>query len=96
MDILNNSIERLETKVEGQYETLHSRISDMRDDVHREMGEKHEAVMAKLDAGAKNSADQHKAIADRVAENEKWRYLLIGGAIVIGYVIAHIKLDKLF
>lgn len=96
VDVLNNDLTRLEGKVEGQYETLHGRISDMRDDFHREMAEKHEIVIAKLDAGAKNSSEQHKAIADRVAENEKWRYLLIGGAIVLGYVIAHIKLDKLF
>ena len=96
MESIGHNIERLEQKVEGQYETLHSRISDMRDDMHREIGEKHEAVMAKLDETKKASSDQHKAIADKVAEQEKWRYLLIGGATVLGYVIAHIKLDKLF
>lgn len=96
METIGHNIERLEQKVEGQYETLHSRISDMRDDMHREMGEKHDAVIAKIDASQQASASQHKAIADRVAENEKWRYLLIGGAIVLGYIIAHIKLEKLF
>lgn len=96
MESIGHNIERLEQKVEGQYETLHSRISDMRDDMHREIGEKHDIVIAKLDETKKASSDQHKAIAEKVAEQERWRYLLIGGAIVLGYVIAHIKLEKLF
>lgn len=93
---VNHNIEKLETKVEGQYNALHSRISDMRDDVQKEIGDKHTALVEKLDQQSVNSAVQHKAIADKVAEQEKWRYLLMGGAIVVGYILAHIKIDKLF
>jgi len=96
MQTIGHNIEALEEKVETQYATLHSRISDMRDDMHKEITNKHDAVIKKLDDQSKTSAEQHKAIAEKVSEQEKWRYLLIGGAIVIGYVLAHIKLDRLF
>ena len=86
MEAIGHNIERLELKVEGQYETLHSRISDMRDDMHREINSKHEAVMKKLDAQSAASAEQHKAIWDKVSSFERWRWMLVGGAIVAGYV----------
>ena len=93
---IGHNIEKLETKVEGQYNTLHSRISDMRDDVHKEINDKHTALMNKLDDQNKNSSDQHAAISKKVGEMEKWRWMIMGGAIVIGYVLAHIKLEKFF
>lgn len=93
---VNHNIEKLETKVEGQYNALHSRISDMRDDVQKEIADKHTAIVDKLDQQSVNSAAQHKEISAKVAEQEKWRYLLIGGAAVIGYILAHIKIERLF
>lgn len=92
---IGNDIEKLETKVEGQYNTLHSRISDMRDDVHRELDSKHTALMNKLDQQSKSSSEQHLAISKKVSEMEKWRWMVMGAAAVVGYILAHIKLDKL-
>lgn len=92
---IGHDIEKLETKVEGQYNTLHSRISDMRDDVHRELNDKHSALMKKLDEQSKSSSEQHLAISKKVSEMEKWRWMVMGAAIVVGYILAHIKLDKL-
>ena len=93
---IGHNIEKLETKVESQYNTLHSRISDMRDDVHKEIGDKHNLLMEKLDAQARSSSEQHASISKKVGEMEKWRWMIMGGAIVIGYVLAHIKLEKFF
>jgi hypothetical protein len=88
-------IEKLETKVEGQYNMLHSRISDMRDDVHKELNDKHAALMDKLDEQSKSSSEQHAVISKKVSEMEKWRWMIMGAAIVAGYILAHVKLDKL-
>jgi hypothetical protein len=27
---------------------------------------------------------------------EKWRWMIMGGALVVGYVLAHIKMENLF
>ncbi len=96
MTSLGSNIEHLEVKVEQQYATLHSRISDMRDDVHKEINDKHQAVIDKLDAQAKAQSEQHKEMNGKLATFEKWRWMIMGGALVAGYVLAHVKLEKFF
>jgi len=93
---INNSIEKLEEKIDENYATLHHRISDMRDDLHKDIEAKHDKVIEKLDAQTKASTEQHKSIAEKINSIEKWRWMIMGGAIVVGYVLAHLKLEKLF
>jgi hypothetical protein len=35
-------------------------------------------------------------ISTRINVLEKWRWMIFGGAIVVGYILAHIRIDKLF
>ena len=91
-----HNMEKLETKMEGQYQTLHSRISDLRDDITYNMEIKNNKIIQKLEEQASEASFQHKALNDRLIDLEKWRWMLIGGAIVVGYLIAHLKLEKLF
>lgn len=91
-----HSIEKIEQKVEGQYQTLHSRISDMRDDLRSEIDKKHDQMMSMLKEHMDAELQHHEAMRDKISTIEKWRWMIMGAAGVIGYVIAHIKLDKLF
>lgn len=93
---INASVEKLEKKIDSNYVTLHERISSLRDDLHNSIEVKHDKVMEKLDEQSKASSSQHSAIAQKVQSLEKWRWMIMGAAIVVGYVLAHIKLDKLF
>ena len=95
VDSIAGNVTKLEQKIDTNYATLHSRISDMRDDLRNDIDTKHEKIIDKLDVQAKASAEQHKAIAEKINAIEKWRYMLVGGAVVIGYILAHIKLEKL-
>jgi hypothetical protein len=36
------------------------------------------------------------SISNRIQTLEKWRWMIFGGAIVAGYMLAHVRLDKLF
>ena len=89
-------MEKLEDKIDTNYATLHHRISDMRDDLRSDIETKHDKLIDKLDFQAKSSTEQHKQIAEKLHAVEKWRWMIMGGAIVIGYVLAHLKLEKLF
>lgn len=91
-----HNIEKLETKVDGQYSTLHHRISDLRDDLSTSISQKHDQIVEKLDNQAKEDQSAHRALAERLNDIEKWRWMLIGAAVVIGYILAHLKLEKLF
>jgi len=96
VEAISTDINKMGEKIDSNYATLHHRISDMRDDFHKSLEEKHEKVINKLDAQAKLSSDQHQAIAEKVQSFEKWRWMIMGAAIVVGYVLAHIKLENLF
>jgi len=96
VDTIVDSVTKLETKIDSNYATLHRRISDMRDDLRNDIETKHEKIIDKLDAQTKSSTEQHAAIAIKINAIEKWRYMMVGGAVVIGYILAHIKLEKLF
>lgn len=91
-----HNVEKLEQKVEGQYQTLHSRISDMRDDLRAEIDNKHEAVMKKFDVHMEQETEHHKNLQAKIGDLERWRWMLVGAAAVVGYVLAHIKLEKFF
>lgn len=96
VDTITGSVSKLEQKIDSNYATLHHRISDMRDDLRNDIDSKHEKIIDKLDAQAKSSSEQHAAIANKINAIEKWRFMMVGGAIVMGYILAHIKLEKLF
>jgi hypothetical protein len=51
----------------------------------------------KIDELAKSDREQHeslKAAMDKVKERvdilEKWRWMIVGGAVVIGYLVGHL------
>ena len=95
-EIISTSVEKLETKIDTNYATLHHRISELRDDVRGDIDVKHEKLIEKLEEQSQSSSDQHKAIAEKLAQMEKWKYMMVGGASVLGYIFAHLKLEKLF
>lgn len=89
-------VEKLEAKVESNYATLHHRISDLRDDFHHNLDTKTNKLMEKMDDQSKQASIQHQAIADKISSMERWKWMMIGGSLVVGYFLAHIKLEKLF
>jgi hypothetical protein len=93
---IDHTIEKLDQRVNTQYETIHSRISDLREDMRKEICDKHEQLVEKLDVQAEVTTSQHKDIQAKIMDIEKWRWILVGGAIVVGYFIAHMKLENFF
>jgi len=104
---LPERIAKLEAQVEGIKEDvaavkqdikeLHSRVTTTTreitdhidrkiDDLARSDEEQHVAMSKKIDA-----------IKDRVDLLERWKWMIVGGAIAVGYLISHINLlDKFF
>lgn len=96
VDTLNTNLDKLSEKVESNYATLHHRISELRDDLHSDIENKKEKILIKLDEHSRSSVLQHQAMSDKLADIEKWRWILVGAAIVLGYFLAHVKLENLF
>lgn len=88
--------------VKADVKEVHSRITTG----NREIMEKIESMQEKLDkkmnASAEAAKQQHEQIqleiraditkvTDRVDVLERWRWMIVGGAIVVGYLIGHME-----
>jgi hypothetical protein len=60
-------------------------VVDELKEIRAEQKEQHLCLMEKFDS-----------VSNRISVLEKWRFMIFGGAVVIGYILAHVKLDKLF
>lgn len=54
-------------------------VSELMKELRKEQKEQHEAMMKRIDS-----------IDKRIDILERWRYMVIGGAIVVGYLIAQL------
>ena len=54
-------------------------------ELRSEQKEQHNLMMAKL-----------SKMDERICIIEKWRWMLIGGALVLGYFLAHVQIGKIF
>ena len=95
MNILNHNLEKLEFQTDQNYATLHSRISDLRDDLRKDFESKNDKIIAKLEEHNSNEQDHNNAIHQKISHIERWRWMIMGGALVVGYILAHIKLENL-
>lgn len=80
---------------------LHSRITTGNREIVEKLEAMDQRLEEKLNLSAKNAKEQHeqiqkeiqediKEIAKRVDVLERWRWMIVGGAIVVGYLIGHL------
>jgi predicted nucleic acid-binding Zn-ribbon protein len=93
-------------KLEAQVEAIKDDVAELKSDVkeiHSRITTGNREIMQKIDEKidhlAKSDSEQHasmtKSINDmkeRVDILERWRYMIVGGAIALGYLISHIEL----
>ena len=93
-------VARLETQVEAIKEDVSEVKSDIKE-LHSRITTGNREIMdkfdEKIDALASADKEQHNALKgsmDKVRERvdvlERWRWMIVGGAIVLGYALAHI------
>lgn len=93
---ISTSVEKLETKIDNNYAVLHSRISDLRDDLRTDFEAKQEKIIQKIEEHSESSNANSKELTQRIDSIEKWRWMIMGAALVFGYLLAHIKLENFF
>ena len=102
-------IERV-AKLEAQMEDLKVDVADVKQDIkelHSRITtttrEITDHIDEKIDSLAKADKEQHdgmiktlNGVKDRVDVLERWRWMIVGGAIVVGYLIGHTDLFSKF
>lgn len=87
---VQEDIQERKRLAEKENELLHSRISDMKEESATHHRENHKAVMEKLDSMGKEVNSELKEVKNRVTILERWKWYVMGGSWVIGFVIATI------
>jgi putative NADH-flavin reductase len=87
---------RIDTQ-EKAIEIVHKRITDMKDEIHEELSDHYQVILEKI----KELQIEQKIHADemtrRVDALEKWRYIVMGGAVVLGFLLSKVGIiDSLF
>lgn len=95
-------IERI-AKLEAQVESIKEDVAEVKQDIkslNQKIEDGNRRVVEHLDASiselAKADKEQHdslrksmETVKSRVEVLEKWKWMILGGAIVLGYVIGH-------
>jgi putative NADH-flavin reductase len=100
-------VARLEAQVEGIKEDVAAVKQDIKE-LHSRITTGNREIMDKLDEKidelAQSDKEQHEtmtktmnSIKDRVDILEKWRFMIVGGAIVLGYMVGNMGIfSKIF
>ena len=97
-------------KLETEVEVIKDDLGDIKAEVkvvHGRITEGNEKVMEKLGQMSKDSDTQHTAIVERmnvmdkringrITVLEQWRWLVVGGAVVAGWMLSHSGLLEKF
>jgi putative NADH-flavin reductase len=87
---------RIDTQ-EKAIEIVHKRITDMKDEIHEELSDHYQVILEKikeLQVEQKIHADE---MSKRVDALEKWRYIVMGGAVALGFLLSKVGIiDSLF
>lgn len=92
--------EKTESDLKEDIKDLHSRITtvnrelqDRIDQVERHITERLDAIRSDLARHKKE--DSGRKFSDVIAEVEKYKWMVLGGAVVVGWIIGHIDLVTL-
>jgi ElaB/YqjD/DUF883 family membrane-anchored ribosome-binding protein len=97
-------------RLEAQVETIKEDVAELKSDVkeiHSRITTGNREIMAKIDEKidglARADTSQHmslqtdmKTVSRRVEELERWRWMIVGATLVIGFLLGHMDITKLF
>jgi len=93
-------------KLEAQVEAIKDDVAELKSDVkeiHSRITTGNREIMQKIDEKidnlAKSDLEQHASMSksinqmkERIDVLERWRFMIVGGAIALGYLVSHLDL----
>lgn len=77
-------------------EIVHKRIDDMKDELHEEFNGHYHTILDEIKELQKLQRIHASEMSKRVDALEKWRYLVMGGAVALGFLLSKIPFDSMF
>ena len=88
-----------QSKIETQekaIEIIHKRIDDMKDELHDEFNNHYHSILEEIKELQKSQKRHASEMSKRVDALEKWRYIVMGGAVALGFLLSKIPFEALF
>lgn len=92
--------EKAETEVKDDIKELHSRITTVNREIHERIDEVERHISERIDA-LRSDLIQHKKeeggnmVGDTLKEIDKYKWMILGAAIAIGWIIGNVNLGVL-
>lgn len=107
LEIQVESIKEDVKDLKADVKEVHSRITTGNREIVEKIDAMDQRLEKKLNASAKAAAEQHheiqieiqndiKEITRRVDILERWRWMIVGGAIVLGYLLGNLEMFSKF
>ena len=79
-----------ERRLESQknYELLHERISNMKDEINTDIKQSHKLIMCEIKELRDDQRKHAVEMSVRITNLEKWKWTIVGGAVVIGFFLS--------
>ena len=88
-----------QSKIETQekaIEIIHKRIDDMKDELHDEFNNHYHSILEEIKELQKSQKRHASEMSKRVDALEKWRYIVMGGAVALGFLLSKVPFEALF
>tara|TARA_B100001287_G_scaffold47606_1_gene36658 strand:+ start:2732 stop:3175 length:444 start_codon:yes stop_codon:yes gene_type:complete len=85
------ALDEQEKKLQENIMELHSRITSNAKETHTAMGDMERRLVDQMNAHSQKEEEHFRKMREELSQRvgilEKWRWLIIGGSIVIGFII---------
>lgn len=94
--VQESRVDSQEKSLSQNVEIIHDRISDHREEVSVEIEKSHNKIMSEIKALREDQQSHHKQMNERLNKLEQWRWTVVGGAVVIGFLASKLPWNALF
>ena len=95
-DKLQASIESHKTETNQVVKEIYTKINDVEIDLSKDIEKNQEKIIKKIEELKAEGTRQHDEINERMTGLEKWMWILMGGGVVLAFIIQNINLENLF
>jgi hypothetical protein len=81
-------LEDRRVEAQQQMETLHKRIGSLRDELYDEVASSHKEIMTEIRELKEDQRQHARDMDERLSNLERWKWIVVGGASAVGFVIA--------
>jgi len=89
-------MEKRRVETDDKIQILHERISSGERELKTNIDKQYDELMTEIKEMRAESTKQHTILSDRITAMEKWMWIVIGGAIVVGVILAQVDFQAIF